>query len=73
MSDLTPRSGGRVSRSQRERRAYTLAKTGGAGAVAFVVGVVLAIVGVGIGSTIAIIGLVIAVICAIMFRRMVGR
>jgi hypothetical protein len=73
MSDLTPRSGGRMSRSQRERRAYNLVKTGSAGAIAVVVGVILAIVGVGIGSTIAIIGLVIAVICAIMFRRMAGR
>jgi hypothetical protein len=73
MSDLTPRSGGRVSRTARERRAYTLVKTGGGGAVLFVAGVVLAVVGVGIGSTLAILGLVIAVICALLFRRVVGR
>ncbi len=46
MSDLTPRPGGRVSRSQRESRAYRLTLATGAGAVTSVVLAVLWIAGV---------------------------
>ena len=71
MSDLAPRSGGPPSRRSREQRAYRLVLAGGgAGAVA-VVGAVLAIVGV-IGWAIPILGVIVAVICAFLFRRAVS-
>ena len=55
----------------REQRAYRLVVAGGvAGAVA-VVGLVLAIVGV-IGYALPVLALVIAVICAFLFRRSVS-
>ena len=46
MSDLVPGSGGRLSRSQREQRAYRLVLASGGAAAVAVVGLVLAIVGV---------------------------
>ena len=49
MSDLVPGSGGRLSRSQREQRAYRLVLASGGAAAVAVVGLVLAIVGV-VGS-----------------------
>jgi hypothetical protein len=71
MSDLAPRSGGPPSRHNREQRAYRLVVAGGgAGAVA-VVGAVLAIVGV-IGWAIPILAVIVAVICAFLFRRAVS-
>ena len=71
MSDLAPRSGGPPSRRSREQRAYRLVLAGGgAGAVA-VVGAVLAIVGV-IGWAIPILAVIVAVICALLFRRAVS-
>jgi hypothetical protein len=71
MSDLAPRSGGPPSRRNREQRAYRLVLAGGgAGAVA-VVGAVLAIVGV-IGWAIPILAVIVAVICALLFRRAVS-
>jgi hypothetical protein len=70
MSDLERRSGSRPSRRQREQRAYNLVlATGGLGVV-FVVGAVLAIVGV-IGWSIPILAAILAVVCGVLFRRVV--
>ena len=71
MSDLTPSSGGRVSRRTREQRAYRLLMVGGgAGAVA-VVSFVLAIAGV-IGYALFLVTAIIAVVCVLLFRRAVS-
>jgi hypothetical protein len=70
MSDLERRSGSRPSRRQREQRAYNLVlATGGLGVV-FIVGAVLAIVGV-IGWSIPILAAILAVIAGVLFRRTV--
>jgi hypothetical protein len=71
MSDLTPRSANRPSRRSREQRAYRLVTTGGAASLVFVVGVVLAIVGV-VGAWLPILALLVAVACGVMFRRTVS-
>lgn len=71
MSDLERRSGSRPSRRKREQRAYNLVlATGGLGVV-FVVGAVLAIVGV-IGWSIPILAAILAVITGVLFRRSVS-
>ena len=70
MSDLERRSGSRPSRRQRERRAYNLVMAGGVLGLVFVVGAVLAIVGV-IGWSIPILAAILAVVCALLFRRTV--
>jgi CHASE2 domain-containing sensor protein len=71
MSDLTPRSGNRLSRSTRQQRAYRLAMTGGAASVVFVAGLVLAIIGV-VGAWLPILALLVAVAAGVMFRRTVS-
>ena len=71
MSSLEPRRGGGMSRRQREQRGYQLVMVGGISGVVTVVGFVLAIAGV-IGYGLPLIALVVAVICLIMFRRLVG-
>ena len=72
MADLTRRPSDRPSRREREQRAYRLIQAGGAaGAVAVVTGV-LALVGV-IGFGIPLLAVVVAVICALLFRRTVSR
>jgi hypothetical protein len=71
MSGLTP-SPSRTPRRTREQRAYQLVVAGGVASVVFVVGLVLAIAGV-IGSGIPIAALVVAVVCGLLFRRMVAR
>jgi hypothetical protein len=69
--DLTRRPGGPPTRRSRERRAYQLAVGGGvAGAVA-VIGGILAIAGV-IGWGLPLLAVVIAVVCAFLFRRTVS-
>ncbi len=71
MADLQKR-GGYTPRHARERRAYQLVVTGGvAGAVA-VVSIVLALVGV-LNWTLPVVSIIVAVICAVMFRRAVGQ
>jgi hypothetical protein len=71
MSNIEKR-GGYTPRRSREQRAYRLVVTGGvAGAVA-VLGLLLAVIGV-VGAEIPVIALVVAVICIMLFRRMVGR
>jgi hypothetical protein len=71
MSSLEPRGGGgrRVSRAQKEQRAFQLVVASGVFGVLGVVGVLLAIVGVG-GLGLPLLALVIAAVCAVLFRRM---
>jgi CHASE2 domain-containing sensor protein len=71
MSDLEPRRGSRLPRRAREQRAYNLAMAGGAAGLVFVVGVVLAIVGV-VGAWLPIVALLIALACGLLFRRTVS-
>ena len=72
MSNLSRRGGSGVSRSQREARAFRLVAVGGGAAAVAVVALVLAIAGV-IGSGLFFIALIVAVVCAVMFRGMVRR
>jgi hypothetical protein len=72
MSELEPRGGRRLSRRDREQRAYRLVlATGTLGAIA-VVGFLLAIFNV-IGAGIPLLAAVLAVICGIVLRRTLGR
>ena len=71
MSSLEPRRGSRMSRRQREQRGYQLVVVGGGASVMAVVGFVLAIANV-IGYGLPLIAVVVAVICFLMFRRLVG-
>jgi hypothetical protein len=68
MSDLERRGGSRLSRPERERRAYQLVLATGAFAVIAVVGVVLAIFGV-LGAGIPVIAAVLAAVCLFRLRR----
>jgi putative flippase GtrA len=68
MSDLERRSGSRPSRRQREQRAFTYVVVGGGAAVVFVVGAILAIL-TSFPGWIAVLAAVVAVLCAVMFRR----
>jgi hypothetical protein len=55
----------------REQRAYWLVVGGGAAAVFGVVGLVLAAVGV-LGAGLPILALIVAAVCAVLFRRIVS-
>jgi hypothetical protein len=68
---LTPSSGGPPSRRGRERRAYQLVLVGSTAGVIAVVGFVLAAVGV-MGFGIPFLAAIVAVVCALLFRRTVG-
>jgi putative flippase GtrA len=70
VADLQKR-GSYTPRRAREQRAYRLVVTGGVAGTIGVVTLVLAAVGV-MGATIPVIALVIAVICAVVFRRTVA-
>jgi putative flippase GtrA len=70
--DLTPRSGSRMSRRQREDRGFQLVVVGGAAAAITVVTAVLAIAGV-LGWGLPFLALIVAVACALLFRRLAGR
>jgi len=72
MSDLVPGSGGRLSRRQREDRAYRLVLASGGAAVVAVAGVVLAILGV-VGWWLAVLAVIVAAVCGFLFRRTVSR
>ena len=72
MNDLTPSSGGRVSRRTREQRAYRLLMIGGGAGVIAVVSFVLAIAGV-IGYALFLVTAIVAVVCILLFRRAVSR
>ena len=69
MANLEKR-GSYTPRRQRERRAYQLVVAGGAAGAVFVVSLVLSIAGV-IGGTLPVISLIVAVICAVLFRSMI--
>lgn len=71
MSNLSPRGGNRLSRSAKQQRAYQLVVAGGAAGVATLAGIVLAAVGI-IGFAIPLLTLVIAIVCAVLFRRTVS-
>jgi hypothetical protein len=68
MSDLERRSSSPPSRRQREQRAYNLVLAGGIFGLVFVVTAVLAIL-TSFGWGIPILAAVLAVLCAVMFRR----
>jgi len=70
MSDLERRSGSRPTRRSREQRAYNLVLVGGGAAVVFVVGTILAIL-TAFPGWIAVVAAIVAVLCAVMFRRAV--
>ena len=72
MSGLEPRSGGRLTRRERERRAYRLTLAAGATGLAGVVGIVLALFGV-IGAGVPVLLLVVAAVLGLMLRRTLGR
>ena len=67
---LSPR-GDYTPRRTREQRAYRLATTGGVAGLVFVVGLVLAIVGV-VGAWLPILALLVAIACGLLFRREVS-
>jgi hypothetical protein len=62
--------GGYTPRRVREKRAYQLVVTSGVASAVFVASLVLSIVGL-IGATLPVISLIVAVICAVLFRTMV--
>jgi hypothetical protein len=70
MSDLERRSGSRPSRRQRERRAYNLVLVGGVAGLVFVVTGLLALF-TSFGWSLPILAAIVAVLCAILFRRAV--
>lgn len=70
MADLERRQS-RTPRQVREQRAYRLAVAGGVAAAVGTVGIVLAIVGV-VGAGLPLLALVIAAVCAVLFRRVVS-
>jgi hypothetical protein len=70
MNDLE-RRGSRLPRRTREQRAYRLVLAGGAFGAVAVIGFVLAIAGV-LGWGIPFIAAVLAVVCALLFRRTVN-
>jgi hypothetical protein len=61
---------GELTRREKEKRGYQLVLAGGGAGVVTVVGFVLAIAGV-IGYGLPFVALVVAVICFVMFRRLV--
>lgn len=69
---LTPSSGGPPSRRGRERRAFQLVLVGSTAGVIAVVGFILAAVDV-VGFGIPFLAAIVAVVCALLFRRTVGR
>lgn len=71
MSDLSRRNSRPPSRREREQRAQTLVKVGAGAGAAGVVAIVLGLVGV-ISYGPAVLLLVIAAICGLMFKRTVS-
>jgi putative flippase GtrA len=72
MSSLEPRRGSGMSRQKKEQRGFQLVVVGGTAAIVTVVGFVLAIAGV-IGTGLPLVALIVAVVCLLLFRRIVGR
>lgn len=71
MSNLEPRSGKRLTRKQREARAFQLVVAGGTFGAIAAVGFLLAALNV-IGFGIPLLAAIVAVVCAVLFRRNVG-
>jgi len=71
VSSLEPRSPKRVSRKDREARAFRLVAAGSVFGVIAVVGFVLAIIGIG-SFGIPLLSGIVAAICLVLFRRSVG-
>lgn len=71
VADIQKR-GSYTPRRARERRAYQLVVVGGVAGLVGVVGIVLAAVGT-VSAGIPIVALIVAALCIVMFRRMVGR
>lgn len=71
MADIQKR-GSYTPRRAREQRAYRVVVTGGVAGVIGVVGLVLAVAGV-IGAGVPIVALIVAAICLVLFRSMVGK
>jgi hypothetical protein len=63
--------GGYTPKAVREKRAYRLIFVGGVAGILGCVGIVLSLVGV-IGAGLPILAIVIAVVCALLFRRTVS-
>ena len=72
MANIERSGGGRLTRAQREKRAYQLTLATGALAVVAVVGVVLALVGV-VGAGLPILAAILAVVSGLLLRRTLGR
>jgi hypothetical protein len=72
MSDLTPRSGSRLSRKQREERAYRLVLASGGSAIATVVAGVLALVDI-VSFGLVFVLLVVTAVLVVALRRTLGR
>ncbi|HYN52846.1 MAG TPA: hypothetical protein VES62_18145 [Thermoleophilaceae bacterium] len=72
MSDLERRGGRRLSRRERERRAYRLVLATGALGLVALVGLVLAALDV-IGLGLPLLAAVLAVACGLLLRRPLGR
>jgi hypothetical protein len=70
VADIQKR-GSYTPRQVRERRAYQLVVTGGVAGVVFVGSTVLAIVGV-LSATLPVVSLIVAIICIVMFRRLLS-
>jgi hypothetical protein len=64
--------GSYTPKAVREKRAYRLILIGGVAGILGFVGIVLSFVGI-IGAGIPILAIVIAVVCALLFRRTVSR
>ena len=71
MSSLEPRSPKRVSRKDREARAFRLVAAGSVFGAVAAIGFVLAVLGI-VGFGIPLLSGIIAVICLVLFRRSVG-
>ena len=71
MANIERSSGSRLTRRQRESRAYRLTLATGGLSIVAVVGIVLAAVGV-IGFGLPILAAVLAVICFVLLRRSLG-
>jgi fatty acid desaturase len=71
MADLERSSGRRMTRRQRERRAYQLTLATGVLAVVAVAGIVLAAIGV-VGAGLPILAVILAVVSGLLLRRTLG-
>jgi len=71
MSDLQRRSGSRMTRRERERRAYQLTLATGALGLIAVVGTILAVV-TGFPGSVPVVAAVLAVLCFVLLRQTLG-